>query len=157
MGARLRNGPLAGRLTPSPRVGGLALGSRHHDHDRSRTWTSQPNGRRTSGSQNLGAHPGLPLGPERERLATTNGKEGPPWKSKVDWESGRRIDPILSDDGAISIPSVDEEVRKDMDRGASLLNARPRQAGRARRRRQQGPGHVKPILYALVALSCRVS
>ena len=52
------------------------------------------------------------------------GKEGATWKSKMDWESARGIDPVLTDDGAISIPSVDEEVRKEMDREASLLKAR---------------------------------
>jgi hypothetical protein len=52
------------------------------------------------------------------------GKDGNSWKTKIDWESARRIDPMLGDDGLITIPSVDEEVRKEMDREASLLKAR---------------------------------
>jgi len=52
------------------------------------------------------------------------GKDGGGWKSKVDWESARRIDPMLAEDMGISIPSVDEEVRKEMDREAALLKAR---------------------------------
>eukprot|EP00972_Heterocapsa_arctica_P038045 5600546-Heterocapsa_arctica.AAC.1 len=37
------------------------------------------------------------------------GKDGNSWKTKIDWESARRIDPMLGDDGLITIPSVDEE------------------------------------------------
>ena len=48
------------------------------------------------------------------------------WRSKLDWESARRIDPPLGceQDGSISIPKVDEEVRKEMDREATILKAR---------------------------------
>ena len=46
------------------------------------------------------------------------------WKSKVDWESARRLDPQLSDDGALKVMAAEEEMRKAMSRDASLQKAR---------------------------------
>ena len=52
------------------------------------------------------------------------GKEGNSRRAKIDWESACRIDPFLAEGSGVNIPSVDEEVRKEMDREASIFKAR---------------------------------
>ncbi|CAK0828294.1 unnamed protein product [Prorocentrum cordatum] len=43
------------------------------------------------------------------------------WKSRVDWEAARRLDPQLADESAIRVRSAEEEVKKAMGRGAQLI------------------------------------
>ena len=45
-------------------------------------------------------------------------------ESEVDWESARRLDPLLADESTIRIMSAEEEVKKAMGRDAQLLKAR---------------------------------
>jgi hypothetical protein len=53
------------------------------------------------------------------------GKESGSWKSKVDWDSARRIDPFLRiQDTTIRVPAVEEEIRKGMTQEADVLRAR---------------------------------
>jgi hypothetical protein len=53
------------------------------------------------------------------------GKEGNSWKSKVDWEAARRMDPQLYKPGqTISVPAVDDEIRRGMSMDAEILKAR---------------------------------
>jgi hypothetical protein len=46
------------------------------------------------------------------------------WKTKVNWHEARMIDPGLTEARDVHMPEVDEELRKEMDREASLLKAR---------------------------------
>ena len=46
------------------------------------------------------------------------------WKSKVDYEAARRIDPSLLEETPFNIRPLQEEVRKELERDASLLKAR---------------------------------
>ena len=46
------------------------------------------------------------------------------WKSKVDYEAARRVDPGLLDEAHFRIRPLEEEVRKEAGRDASLLKAR---------------------------------
>ena len=51
-------------------------------------------------------------------------KDAKSWRSKVDWEAARRLDPQLVEDGTITIMSAEEEIRKTMSRDAGILRAR---------------------------------
>ncbi|CAK0805123.1 unnamed protein product [Prorocentrum cordatum] len=46
------------------------------------------------------------------------------WKSKVDWEAARRLDPQLADESTIRVMSAEEEMKKAMGRDAQLMKAR---------------------------------
>ena len=46
------------------------------------------------------------------------------WKSKVDYESAKRIDPSLLEEAHFRIRPLEEEVRKEVERDANLLKAR---------------------------------
>ena len=46
------------------------------------------------------------------------------WKSKVGYEAARRIDPSLLEETPFTIRPLQEEVRKELERDASLLKAR---------------------------------
>jgi hypothetical protein len=48
------------------------------------------------------------------------------WRSKVDYEEAKRVDPNLIDEGGIQIRDMEEEIRKEQEREASLLKARLR-------------------------------
>jgi hypothetical protein len=53
------------------------------------------------------------------------GKEGSSWKSKVDWDAARRVDPFLKvQDLTIRVPSAEEEIRRGMTQEAEILRAR---------------------------------
>ena len=83
------------------------------------------------------------------------GKEGNPWRTKIDWESARRIDPFLAEDAGVNIPSIDEEVRKEMDREASIPKARAKldecsgSSGKKDPELRLGGGHL-PLARAAV-------
>ena len=50
------------------------------------------------------------------------GKEGEKWKTKVDWDAARRVDPFIKEsEHTIRIPALEEEVRKSMDQEALYL------------------------------------
>ena len=50
------------------------------------------------------------------------GKEGDKWRSKVDWDAARRVDPFLKEsERSIRIPALEEEVRKSMDQEAIYM------------------------------------
>ncbi|CAK0870311.1 unnamed protein product [Prorocentrum cordatum] len=51
-------------------------------------------------------------------------KDAKNWKSKVDWEAARRLDPQLADEGTIRVMSAEEEMKKAMGRDAQLMKAR---------------------------------
>ena len=51
-------------------------------------------------------------------------KDSKNWKSKVDWEAARRLDPLLADENTIRVMSADEEMKKAMGRDAQLAKAR---------------------------------
>ncbi|CAK0869509.1 unnamed protein product, partial [Prorocentrum cordatum] len=51
-------------------------------------------------------------------------KDAKSWKSKVDWEAARRLDPQLADESTIRVMSAEEEVKKAMGRDAQLIKAR---------------------------------
>ena len=51
-------------------------------------------------------------------------KDSKAWKSKVDWEAARRLDPQLAEEGALRVLAAEEEVRKAMGRDAQLVKAR---------------------------------
>ncbi|CAK0885631.1 unnamed protein product [Prorocentrum cordatum] len=51
-------------------------------------------------------------------------KDSKSWKSKVDWEAARRLDPQLADESTIRVMSAEEEVKKAMGRDAQLIKAR---------------------------------
>ena len=46
------------------------------------------------------------------------------WKSKVDYAVGKKIDPMLKDRPVIEIRELEEEIRKETKREASLLKAK---------------------------------
>ena len=46
------------------------------------------------------------------------------WKIKVDYEAARRVDPSLLEEVPFNIRPLQEEVRKELERDASLLKAR---------------------------------
>ena len=46
------------------------------------------------------------------------------WKSKVDYSVGKKIDPMLKDRPIIEIRELEEEIRKETEREASLLKAK---------------------------------
>jgi len=46
------------------------------------------------------------------------------WKSKVDPEAARRVDPELVESGHFRIRAMEEEIRKELERDAGLLKAR---------------------------------
>ncbi|CAK0828932.1 unnamed protein product [Prorocentrum cordatum] len=52
-------------------------------------------------------------------------KDAKNWKSKVDWEAARRLDPQLADESTIRAMSAQEEMKKAMGRDAQLMKARP--------------------------------
>ena len=55
------------------------------------------------------------------------GRDGEKWRSKVDWEAARRIDPFIrSLDTAIRIPGLEEELRRSMDQEAAYLRVAQR-------------------------------
>ncbi|CAK0805132.1 unnamed protein product, partial [Prorocentrum cordatum] len=51
-------------------------------------------------------------------------KDANNWKSKVDWEAARRLDPQLADESTIRVMSAEEEMKKAMGRDAQLMKAR---------------------------------
>ena len=51
-------------------------------------------------------------------------KDSKAWKSKVDWEAARRLDPQLAEEGTLRVFAAEEEVRKAMGRDAQLVKAR---------------------------------
>ena len=51
-------------------------------------------------------------------------KDAKSWKSKVDWEAARTLDPQLSDESTIRVMSAEEEVKKAMGQDAQLVKAR---------------------------------
>ena len=83
------------------------------------------------------------------------GKEGNSWRTKIDWELARRIDSFLAEDAGVNIPSVDEEVRKEMDREASILKARAKlderngSSGKKDPELWLGGGHFPPARAAV--------
>ena len=53
------------------------------------------------------------------------GKEGGAWKSKVDWDQARRIDPFLRvAETTIRVPCVEDEIRRGMTQDATILQAK---------------------------------
>ena len=50
------------------------------------------------------------------------------WRSKVDYEQQKRIDPSTMDDATMKMRSLEDEVRKEMERDASILKARSKLA-----------------------------
>ncbi|CAK0897485.1 unnamed protein product, partial [Prorocentrum cordatum] len=74
-------------------------------------------------------------------------KDAKNWKSKVDWEAARRLDPQLADESTIRVMSAEEEMKKamgrdaqltkarsDLDGGAAVLSARPERPASTSRR-----------------------
>ena len=49
---------------------------------------------------------------------------GKNFKSKVDWEAGRRIDPALVDHHRLRVKPVEEEIQKERERDALFLKTR---------------------------------
>ena len=50
------------------------------------------------------------------------GKDGDKWRSKVDWDAAKRIDPFAKlTENTIRIPAMDEEIRKGMDQEALYI------------------------------------
>ncbi|CAK0860440.1 unnamed protein product [Prorocentrum cordatum] len=60
------------------------------------------------------------------------------WKSKVDWEAARRLDPQLADESTIRVMSAEEEMKNAMGRDAQLMKvvlfARPERPASSSRR-----------------------
>ena len=55
------------------------------------------------------------------------GKDGDKWKSKVNWDAARRIDPFFKQsESSIRIPALEEEVRRGMDQDATYLRVAQR-------------------------------
>jgi hypothetical protein len=50
------------------------------------------------------------------------------WKTKVNWHEAKMIDPGLAEGRDVHMPEVDEELRKEMDREASILKSRTKLA-----------------------------
>ena len=48
------------------------------------------------------------------------------WKSKVDYQAARRVDPSLLKEVPFNIRPLQEEVRKELEWNVSLLRARPK-------------------------------
>ena len=53
------------------------------------------------------------------------------WKSKVDWEAARRLDPQLVDQGPVTVQAAEEEVKKVLEREAAILKAKNKFASQA--------------------------